>query len=53
MLDEDGPAFGVWGRPTYVKPATDPPTIDRAGLWGPVLAQRVPDMSVVLTSRRD
>ena len=53
MRTASGPAFGIWGRPTYVKPATTPPTIDRPGLWGPATGSRVPDKSVVLTSRRD
>jgi hypothetical protein len=53
MRTASGPTFGVWGRPTYVVPATDPPTIDRPGLWGPAVSSRVPDKTFILTSRRD
>jgi len=53
MRTGTGPVFGVWGRPTYVKPPTTPPTIDRPGLWGPAVSSRIPTKSVYLSSRRD
>jgi hypothetical protein len=53
MRTASGPAFGIWGRPTYVKPATTPPTIDRPGKFGPAVGSRVPDKAFILTSRRD
>ena len=53
MRTATGPAFGVWGRPKWVKPATDPPTLELAGLWGPAVSSRVPDKACVLRSRRD
>ncbi len=53
MRTASGPTFGVWGRPTYVKPPTTPPTIDRLGKWGPAISSRIPTKLAVLTSRRD
>jgi hypothetical protein len=53
MRTASGPAFGVWGRPKFSKPATVPPTVVENGKWGPATSSRVPDKCVVLTSRRD
>lgn len=52
MRTGSGPTFGVWGRPRDADPLHVPPITARAGLWGPAVSSRVPDKSVVLTSRR-
>jgi|KBSSwiStaDraftv2_1062776.scaffolds.fasta_scaffold566198_2 hypothetical protein len=53
MRTETGPAFGVWGRPRAADPDHVPPITARDGLWGPAVSSRVPDKTVILTSRRD
>jgi hypothetical protein len=53
MRTATGPTFGVWGRPRAAKPAYVPPLPAIAGLWGPAVSSRVPDMAAVLRSRRD
>lgn len=53
MRTASGPAFGVWGRPRAADPTHTPPITARDGKWGPAVSSRVPDLAVILRSRRD
>jgi len=48
-----GPTLGIWARPRPAKPLATPPRPLLPGEIFPVVANHVPDKSVVLRSRRD